>query len=146
MPAGRGDRRGRLPACRFYSGNRPCASASELNSIDVFIGCVDDDAVDVDAEPFLEHRQGPFRRPARFVFGPGGELKLENPAEVFLDPLLQVVGGAVRLGPGDDDLTRGEVGVAGETPVHVRLRTGDGDGRAVYDSHLFIVVNGRRRP
>ena len=51
---------------------------------------VDDDVVDVDAEPVAKRLQITLGRPRRFVLGPRGQLKLEQPGGVLLDPLLNV--------------------------------------------------------
>ena len=116
---------------------------------------VDDHAVDVDAEPVAEGPEVARRRPRRFVLGPRRELKLEQPRDVVLDPLLQTLfelelrqqeRGPVRLDArnGDGALVEIRVGVA--HPVDVGLRADDGDGGPVDDSHARILLDRPDRP
>src|SRR5258707_42020 len=60
-------------------------SPLQLFALDLVVRHVDDDVVDVDAEPRTERLEVAVRRPRRLVFRPRRELTLEEPGEVLLD-------------------------------------------------------------
>src|SRR5438093_105307 len=129
-----------------------CNAPSELLALDFVVRHVDDEAMDVDAEPLPERLQIAGLRPRRLVIRPRGELKLEQPGRVFLHPfqhvffqleLGQQVRGAVRLRARDRHDPAGCGGLVAARPVDVGLRANDGNRGAVDHAHGWIVYASR---
>ncbi len=73
-------------------GNRKSEIAGPHRSftLDIVLGNVDDDVVNVDAKPLTKGLQVARGWPFRFVVRPRGQLKLEQPHRVLFDPFPDV--------------------------------------------------------